>query len=95
MDGSKYNKLMEKLNMFLTPVPFPAGPSCDDSAGFISEESNIQSMDENEVLKTHAMLHLFHNNKCGKNLTPKTIKKLHDKCAEKMNFHNSFDKLDE
>ena len=86
---------MEKLDMILTPVPFPAEPPYCDSAGFITEERNIASMTEQQILNTHAMLHLFFNNKCGKNLTPKTIKKLHIDCVTQMTNHDKYDQLDE
>ena len=94
MDGSKYTKLMEKLDMFLTPVPFPAEASCGDSAGFITESTKVSEMNNSEILKTHTLLHLFYNNHSGKNLTPSVIKKLHNDCVLNMVMHNHFDKLD-
>lgn len=98
MDEKKFNSLLSKLD--LTIESLNSRPSSSHSTeqlcsvGVLSENTDIESMNEKQLLLSHTMLHMFYNSKNGKNMPVKTIEKLHSQISKRLKNHSKFDRLD-
>lgn len=105
MKEPRYSELVEKLNLILSGGGnmSPVSPTLRIRPGagdvstlghpFIRSDMNIDSLNENELLLTHTLLHKFYGS--GNNSLSRTeIKQLHTKVSNKI-CHSHFDKLDE
>ena len=60
----------------------------------INKDTNVEMLNEGQMVLAHSLLHMFYSNKSGKGLSPKTIEKLHDDIVPFLKKHNKFDRLD-
>lgn len=99
MNESRYKKLIEKLDKEISRLQ---GYSCDEQVVNpkqerlkITEDLDIESLSEGELPLVHSMLHMFHHNKNGAELSSKTIEKLHKDVVKRLKNHKKFDRLDD
>lgn len=95
MNAQEFKKLLRKLD---TEIDQLSGQSSftntKKSVTLISENTDIEGMDNNELILTHTMLHMFYNSKNGRDITVSTIEKLHTDISKKLKSHKNYDKLD-
>jgi len=99
-----YEKLIAKLENYLDTdgVDPSVSPTLGSGGGsniapdplFITGDMDVESLSENDLHLTHTLLHKFYETGGGRNLSRKTIERLHVKVANKIENHVSYDKLD-
>jgi hypothetical protein len=101
MNQQTYEKLMKELDELESklqnnthPVPSSAEASNGASTEFLSENTDINSIPEQRLPLVHTLLHMFYTNNNGRDLTPKSIEKLHKEVTKKLKSHSAFDRLD-
>ena len=99
MNNSQFEQLLKKLDSKIESLSKTQTTSHSTeqlcSVGVINENMNIESLSQNQLILTHTMLHMFANSKNGKNVSKRTIEKLHADVAKKLKSHSRFDKLDD
>ena len=100
MDDSRFYNLLRKLK----DAESSLRDSCQDSSrqrspissvGYFGEKTDVSKIPANELPLAHVLLHQFYTGSGGKNLSPKTIERLHADVKERLPKHTKFDKLDE
>jgi len=64
------------------------------SVGFFNNQTDISIIKEKELPLAHSMLHMFYGGNGGRNLSTKTIEKLHSDVVGRLKSHKKFDSLD-
>ena len=64
------------------------------SVGFFNNTTDVSLIPNKELPLAHSMLHMFYNGSGGRNLSMKTIEKLHADVTERLPSHKNFDGLD-
>ena len=100
MNEQTYKKLIKKLNeaesrlcVFHQGSSRQRGTMC--SVGLLNSNTDVSKIPEQELPLAHTMLHMFFNGSGGKDLSMKTIEKLHKEVSVRLKQHKKFDKLDE
>jgi hypothetical protein len=60
----------------------------------IHKNMNIESLNDEQLILVHTMLHMFYMNKNGRGLTTEVIRDLHYKVSKRLKKHEKFDGLD-
>ncbi len=100
MNEKTYEKLMSKLDALeqkITTHPVPSSAEASNigaSAELLSQDTNVDLIEKQQLPLVHTMLHMFYANRNGRGLTPKTIEKLHKELTTKLKLHVPYDKLD-
>ena len=98
MNKKTYEKLMNRLDELesrFSPSSLVQRGHKNPVGLIITNNTDIESIDKEQLNLVHCMLHMFYTGHGGKNLTPASIEKLHAKTVEQLSSHAKFDKLDE
>lgn len=100
MEAEVYNILTDRLDKAIShldvshPVPYPvANPHA--TGLIITPDLDVSQLSREQLSLAHSMLHLFHSNKSGRDLSQKTVERLHKEVSSRLKNHKTFDGLDE
>jgi len=99
LNDKKFHELLRRLKDAETDLHVSHQSSSPQrssicSVGFFNHATDVSLIPEKELPLAHSMLHMFYNGSGGRNLSMKTIEKLHADVTERLPSHKNFDGLD-
>jgi hypothetical protein len=104
INETRIKELLSKLNTIIdtSSVHGDVSPTSEKSGVgfaspdnfFLTKETNVEKLSENEVLLAHTLLHQFYATGGVNNLDKNSIEQLHKKIKERITSHSDFDRLD-